>query len=68
MDDNKLWYQSRTVWGGIIAVGAAAAGAFGYAIDVDTQGQLAEMIVLGASAIGGIVAIVGRVKANKVIK
>lgn len=67
-DDNKLWYESKAVWGGIIAIGASAAGALGYVIDADTQDKIAELIVLGATAIGGIVAVYGRIKASKTIK
>ena len=63
----KEWYKSKTVWGGLIAVGAAAAGAFGIVVDEGAQDQLAEVMVLGATAVGGLVAVLGRVKATKKI-
>lgn len=64
----KKWWESKAVWGGLIAVGAAAAGAFGIVIDVDTQDQIAECVVVAATAIGGLLAIYGRVKAEQQIK
>jgi len=66
--DNKAWYTSKAVWGGLIAIGAAVAGGFGVVIDTDTQGQMADLIVVGVGAIGGLLAIYGRIKAEKPIK
>ena len=68
MMDNKAWYTSKAVWGGLIAIGAAVAGGFGVVIDTDTQGQMADLIVVGVGAIGGLLAIYGRIKAEKPIK
>ena len=67
MEENKAWYMSKTVWGGLIAVGAAVAGSFGVDVDAATQGEIADYIVVGVGAIGGLVAIWGRVKAEKKI-
>jgi len=64
----KEWYKSKTVWGGLIAVGAAAAGAFGIVVDQDTQDQVAELAVTVATAVGGLLAIYGRIKADQEIK
>jgi len=66
--NEKAWYTSKTVWGGLIAVGAAIAGGFGVVVDADTQGQIADLIVVGVGTIGGLIAIYGRVKAGKTIK
>lgn len=68
MEDNKKWWQSKTVWGGMVAVGAAVAGAFGLQVDGQTQNEIAEYITVGAGAIGGLLAIYGRLKADKGIK
>ncbi|MDA0338132.1 MAG: hypothetical protein O2782_23420 [bacterium] len=67
MYDEKAWYQSRTVWGGLIAVLAAVAGAFGFSIGGEDQAALVEAVAAVAGAAGGIVAIWGRVKATKSI-
>lgn len=68
MYNAKAWYASKAVWGGIIAVLAAIAGAFGYVISPELQTELAAQIVAGATAVGGVLAIYGRVKADKAIK
>ena len=64
-DTLKHWYFSKAVWGGIIAVLAGLAGLFGFDLDADTQSKLAEHAVAIASAVGGALAIYGRVKADK---
>lgn len=64
----KNWYESKAVWGGLIAVGAAVAGALGISIDASTQSEITDYIVVGVGAVGGLVAIYGRVKADKQIK
>ena len=57
--------RSRAVIGGVIAVGA---GLFGVPVDVGTQTSLVSTAVDLASAIGGLLAIWGRLKATHVIK
>jgi len=64
----KKWWESKAVVGGLITVCAAAVGAFGIVIDADTQDQIAEFVVVVATAIGGLLAIYGRVKADSKIK
>ena len=64
----KKWWESKAVVGGLITVGAAVAGGFGIVIDADTQDQIAECVVVAATAIGGLLAIYGRVKADSKIK
>ena len=62
------WYKSKGVWGGLIAVGAAIAGAFGYMISPEDQASLSEAAVVVAGAVGGVLAVYGRVKAEKMVK
>jgi len=64
----KKWYKSKAVWGGLIAVGSAIVGGFGIVVDAETQNEIADLIVVGAGAVGGLMAIYGRVKANGQIK
>lgn len=66
-DKTKPWYASRAVWGGIIAVGSAAAGALGYNMDAEVQLNLVELLPVLGSAIGGLLAVVGRIKADSKI-
>lgn len=70
--ETKKWYQSKAVWGGIIAVASGVLGIFGKQIDPATQEFLSQSAVEIATTIttivGGILAIYGRMRANKVIK
>lgn len=65
MDETKQWYQSKTVWGALIAILASLLPAMGMELDDGTQGQLADNLVSLAGAIGGLVAIYGRLTAEK---
>lgn len=74
MDASKPWYQSSGVWGGVVAVVAPVAGFFGYTVTADDAKAIADgvtqLIVAGsgiASIAGGVIAIVGRVRASKKI-
>lgn len=68
MNDIKNWWQSKTIWGGIITVVAVALGAFGYTLSGDDQIVLVEIVSTIGGAIGGLLAIYGRVKASKAVK
>ncbi|HEY9055555.1 MAG TPA: hypothetical protein VIN77_00220 [Aurantimonas sp.] len=68
MSEAKPWYQSRTVWGGLVAFGAAIAGLFGLKIDPATHDVLALSLTNGAAAVGAVVAILGRLAAQKTLR
>lgn len=60
---NKSWWQSSTIWGGLIAVIAGVAGAFG----LDAAGISSDLGDLSAgiiATVGGIISIIGRFKAR----
>lgn len=68
MEENKKWYESRTVWGGLVAVGAAAAGAaLNVTVDTDTQEQIVGLVMSAVAIVGAAVSIYGRLKAEKKI-
>ncbi|MGF0536749.1 hypothetical protein ACQQ2Q_02060 [Agrobacterium sp. ES01] len=60
----KPWYQSKTVWGGLLAVAAPLLRYGGLEVDAEAQGQLADMAVTIAGSIGGLLAIYGRISAK----
>ena len=64
MEDMKTWYQSRTIWGAVIAISASLAHAGGYNLTVADQGQFADAALSLAGTVGGLVAIWGRMKAT----
>ena len=68
MTEKKKWYTSRTVWGAGIVLAATAAQGYGYFVGEVTQEQIVDCIMTVVAAIGGLVAIYGRVKAEKEIE
>jgi len=65
MTDMKKWYLSKTVWGALIAIAASLVQAGGVDLDVAGQDQLADNLVALSGAIGGLMAIYGRLTAEK---
>lgn len=65
---NKSWWQSRTVWGGLVAAGAGIAGVFDISLPPEEQDQIVDLVLALTSALGGLVAVVGRIKAERKIK
>lgn len=64
MDTEKSWYLSRTVWAGLVTLCLPIASAFGVATDVINQGALTDVVLQLATAIAGIVTVIGRVGAT----
>ncbi|MDE1159303.1 MAG: hypothetical protein PW791_13740 [Neorhizobium sp.] len=64
MDGMKQWYQSKAVWGGVIAVAASLLQLMGYQVSQDLQGDLVDQAVTLAGVAGGLVAIWGRLSAT----
>ena len=64
----KKWYKSKAVWGGLVSALAGLAGIFGFVVDDGTQADLANACFAASSAIGGFLAVYGRVKAVSCIK
>jgi hypothetical protein len=67
MVDEKPWYLSKTIWGSLVAIAAAIASAFGMPLGGDLQAQLVEALLQVAGAVGGLVAIYGRLTATDII-
>ena len=65
MLDMKTWYQSRTVWGALIAIAASALQATGIHLNAQDQSQIADAALAMSGAFGGLLAIYGRIKAEK---
>lgn len=63
MPVTKPWYLSRTIWASIVTIVAAAAGLLGLPDEVD-QGTLTDGILQVVTAISGLAAILGRLRAK----
>jgi len=68
MESNKPWYKSKTVWGGIVALLAGIAGIFGYTLGIEEQAVLTSALIGIGSAVGGLLAVYGRVTAVEKVK
>jgi len=64
MGGKKPWYKSKTVWSGVITVGASIAGTFGVQVDPETQQQLVNQIVPAITTLTGLGAVIGRLIAR----
>ena len=65
MDDNsKTWFQSKTIWGALIAIAASAASLAGVEIEAGEQAEILDGIISLVAAGGGILAIIGRIAAR----
>ncbi len=64
MDVVKSWYQSKTIWGALIAVAASALQLAGLEIGAADQAELADIAVTLAGAVGGLLALYGRLVAT----
>lgn len=67
MGDTKQWYESKSIWGAIFMILALVAQAFGYEITSPDQASLVDYFSGIAGGVGGLLAIIGRVKASKKI-
>jgi hypothetical protein len=64
MTDIKPWWQSKTLWGAIVTLGSAALGLAGLdVLDTDREALIELLTSLGA-AIGGLIAVFGRITAK----
>ena len=68
MEETKKWYESRAVWGGIIVVAVAVLNVFGVSVDETTKGCISEYITDILTALGGLLAIWGRLTSRKPIE
>lgn len=68
MDDLKNWYQSKTIWGAIIAVGSSVLHAAGVDIAAGDESQIVDSLVNIAGAVGGLLAVYGRLTATSAIR
>jgi len=67
-EGGKPWWKSKGVWGGVITVLAAGAGAMGIDVGPDAQDQAVKHITTLVGAGGGLFALIGRLMAKDKIK
>lgn len=60
--------SSLTLWGGALAVFAPLGALLGYNVTDGDTSELINSIALAASGLGGVVAVIGRVRATKQVR
>ena len=65
MNGTKPWYASKTVWGSLVAIGAAVLGLWDVDVTPAEQARAAEAVVQVVGALGGVIALVGRFSATR---
>lgn len=65
MKNSKPWWKSKAVWGGIIALVAGIAGAFGFSVGAEDQQIIVDAVLAIVAGAGGLLAVYGRIKADK---
>lgn len=66
-DNFKCWYQSRAMWGGLVAFLSGLAALWGYEVTPETQKAALDLITALTTIIGGALALYGRFKATHTI-
>lgn len=64
----KKWYESKTVAGVLVIILAQIFGLYGYNMDEQIQKDLVEAISVLGTAVGSLIAVLGRIKAKKKIE
>ncbi len=65
MLEMKPWYQSKTVWGALIAIAAPILGRAGLELGGAEQAEVADALTTLAGTVGGLLALYGRLTATK---
>lgn len=68
MDEEKHFWQSRTVWGGIISLSVFFLSWAGYAVSGADKATLVDDMTALVGIFGSLLAIYGRVVATKTIR
>ncbi|MEO0497976.1 MAG: hypothetical protein AAF141_11520 [Pseudomonadota bacterium] len=68
MDQTKPWYTSKTIWASAAAIIGAALSFFGMPFGAGAEQLLAERLTELATVIAGLVALYGRLTAEKRIQ
>jgi hypothetical protein len=67
MEGFKGFFESKAVWGGIVALVSAGASALHYSVSAADAANAVELFTAIATGIGSLIAIYGRVVATKKI-
>ncbi len=64
----KKWYESKTIIGVVVIVISQIGSIYGYNVDEQAQKDLVEVLSTLGTALGSLIAVIGRMKAEKKIQ
>lgn len=65
---SKKWYESKTIIGVFVVVLSQIGGIYGYNVDEQAQKDLVELLSVLGTGVGSLIAVIGRMKAEKKIQ
>lgn len=65
---SKKWYESKTIWGVVVIALSQIGRLYGYDVDEQAQKDLVEVLSGLGTSIGGVIVLLGRLKAEKKIQ
>lgn len=63
--ETKPWWASKGVWGGVVAAAAGLAGLWGVTVGPAEVEQIVTLFTAVTSAVAGLVAVWGRIRASR---
>jgi hypothetical protein len=68
MMELKDWYRSKTIWGALVAIFASCANLAGFDFGAQDQKEIVDALTTIAAAFGGVIAVYGRISAQKRVR
>jgi hypothetical protein len=68
MNGTKVWWQSKAVWGSVIAMIAGVVSLAGVQLDASLQDELASLLTGAGEVFGGALALYGRITAKAALR
>lgn len=65
MDETKPWYLSKTVWASLVTIAAAGGSLLGLPLGGLDKPALTDLLIQAVTAVSGLIALIGRVSAEK---
>lgn len=64
----KKWWESKTIIGVVVIVLAQVAAIYGYNLDEQAQKDIVDILSVLGTGVGALIAVIGRIKAEKKIQ
>lgn len=65
MSNTKPWYLSKTIWASLVTIAAAGGSLFGLPLGGLDKPAFTDLLIQAITAVSGLIALVGRISAEK---